>query len=247
MAHKQRHRGQNSRDPELFDEKQVEILNQAVEHLSWLRTHGYADKSALKLVGDRFRLKQRQRKALYRAYCTDNARSRRAEKELSFRQVSGKGLAIDGYNLLISIESGLAGGLLFACRDGTYRDIASIHGTYRKVEETLPALILIGESIKAIGVEKSYWFLDQPVSNSGRLKLLMLELAEAHGFDWEIELVNNPDKTIAEKKDLVAISSDGWILDESDAWFNLNRYIVDQLPDANVLDLSGTGDWTVDG
>lgn len=243
MAHKQRHRGQNSRDPELFDEKQVGILNQAVEHLSWLRSYGYADKSALKLVGDRFRLRQRQRKALYRAYCTNEARDHRQERELSLRELAGRDMAIDGYNLLISIESGLAGGLLFACRDGTYRDIASIHGTYRKVEETLPALILIGESIKKLGVQKSYWFLDQPVSNSGRLKLLMLELAQNHGFDWEIELVNNPDKTISEKKEVVAVSSDGWILDESETWFNLNRYIIDQLPDANVLDLSGTGEW----
>lgn len=242
MAHKQRHRGQNSRDPELFSEKQVEIINQAVEHLSWLRTRGYADKSALKLVGDRFRLRQRQRKALYRAYCTNQARDGRREKELPSRELPGRNFAIDGYNLLISIESGLAGGLVLSCRDGTYRDIASIHGTYRKVEETLPALILIGNSIKELGIEKSFWFLDRPISNSGRLRHLMLELADSHGFNWEIELVNNPDKTISEKEDCIAISSDGWILDESDHWFNLNRYIIDRLPDANVLDFTGTGE-----
>jgi len=239
MSHKQRHRGQNSRDPELFSEKQLEILNQAVDHLSWLCTRGYADKSSLKLVGDRFKLRQRQRKALYRAYCTDQARDYRTKKEVSMRELAGRDLAIDGYNLLIGIESGLAGGLIFDCRDGTYRDIASIHGTYRRVEETLPALKIIGESIRELGVRKSFWFLDQPISNSGRLRQMMRELAKSHGFNWEIELVNNPDKEIAEGKDWIAISSDGWILDESDCWFNLNRYIIDRMPEANVLNMTG--------
>ncbi|MEL6250574.1 MAG: DUF434 domain-containing protein [Bacteroidota bacterium] len=239
MSHKQRHRGQNSRDPELFAEKFIEILNQAVDHLSWLITRGYSDKSSLKLVGDRFRLKQRQRKALYRAYCTDQARESRKSKELSLHELPGQTLAIDGYNLLISIESGLAGGLVFECRDGTYRDIASIHGTYRKVEETLPALKLIGKSVRELGVEKCCWFLDQPISNSGRLRHMMLEISEAHDFGWEIELVNNPDKAIAENQEWVAVSADGWILDQSSKWFNLNRYIIDQMPDANVLNLSG--------
>ncbi|MEM6804024.1 MAG: DUF434 domain-containing protein [Bacteroidota bacterium] len=239
MSHKQKHRGQNSKDPELFHENVLPILNQAVYDLSWLRSRGYADKSGLKLVGDRYKLKQRQRKALYRAYCTDHAQESRASKELSLREVRGKKLAIDGYNLLISIESGLAGGLVFNCRDGTYRDIASIHGTYRRVEETLPALKLIGKSIKDLGIESSHWFLDQPISNSGRLRHMMLEIAQAHEFTWEIDLVNNPDKAIAELEGHVAISSDGWILDESESWFNLNRYIIDQLPEANVLDLRG--------
>ena len=239
MSHKQRHRGQNSRDPELFTEKFIEILNQAVDHLSWLITRGYSDKSSLKLVGDRFRLKQRQRKALYRAYCTDHARESRKSKELSLHELRGQTLGIDGYNLLISIESGLAGGLVFECRDGTYRDIASIHGTYRRVEETLPALKLIGKSIRELGIEKSCWFLDQPISNSGRLRHMMLEISEAHDFGWEIDLVNNPDKAIAENQEWVAVSSDGWILDQSSKWFNLNRYIIDQMPDANVLNLSG--------
>lgn len=240
MSHKQRHRGQNSKDPALFTEKFIEILNQAVDHLSWLISRGYSDKSALKLVGDRFKLRQRHRKALYRAYCTDQARESRKSKELSLHQLAGQTLGIDGYNLLISIESGLAGGLVFECRDGTYRDIASIHGTYRKVEETLPALKLIGHSIRELGIEKSCWFLDQPISNSGRLRHMMLEISEAHGFGWEIELVNNPDKAIAENKNWVAVSSDGWILDQSSKWFNLNRYIIDQMPEANVVILSGT-------
>ena len=53
-------------------------------------------------------------------------------------------LVILAQNQLITIEAALSGGLIFRGRDGCFRDLASIHGTYRKVEETLPALNLIG-------------------------------------------------------------------------------------------------------
>ena len=38
---------------------------------SWLLTRGYAEKGALKLVGDRFSLTERQRLAVMRSACSD--------------------------------------------------------------------------------------------------------------------------------------------------------------------------------
>ena len=81
-----------------------------------------------------------------------------------------KQLLLDGYNVLTTIEAALSGGVVLACRDGCYRDMASIHGTYRKVEETPPALMLIGKIAAELGVASCLWYLDSPVSNSGRLK-----------------------------------------------------------------------------
>jgi hypothetical protein len=46
-------------------------LRQAVADFSMLLTKGYADKSSLKLVGDRFSLTQRQRVAVMRGSCSD--------------------------------------------------------------------------------------------------------------------------------------------------------------------------------
>ena len=240
MSHRQRHRGQASKDPELFSEKWVLVLNQAVDDLSWLRSRDYADKSSLKIVGDRYQLTQRQRKALWRAYCTDQAKENRLNKEVSTSSVKAQTLAIDGFNLLISVESGLGGGNIFVCRDSTYRDIASIHSTYRKVEETLPALILVGQNIIKTGASKAIWYLDQPISNSGRLRGLMREIAEQNGFNWEVHLVNNPDQTIIDSTDTIAVSSDGWVLDHAKNWFNLHKYIIDDIPGANIISLRGS-------
>jgi len=239
MSSKQKHRGQHSNDPRLFSEKFIPILNRAVEDLSWLLGRGYSEKGSIELVGNRHRLNVRQRKALARAACADQARESRQQKRCEVDDLTNQSLIIDGYNLLITVESALGGGIVIECRDGCFRDIASIHGTYRRVEETLPALTMIGVQLQQLQVSEVYWLLDRPVSNSGRLKTMMGELAGQYGFPWEIELVNNPDRTISERTEHIAVSSDGWVLDHSPRWYNLNRYLLNLIPKANIIRLQG--------
>jgi hypothetical protein len=239
MSSKQTHRGQHGNDPRLFHPRWHPILNRAVHDLAWLLTHEYAEKSALTLVGDRYRLNVRQRKALLRATCSDQARTLRQSKRLEADSLRGRDLIIDGYNLLITIESALAGGIVLECRDRCFRDIASVHGTYRRVEETVPALTMIGVHLQALDVQQVSWLLDKPVSNSGRLKGIMEEVATAYGFDWSVELVNNPDRSIVERPEFITVSSDGWVIDHCQHWFNLHRPLLAHIPDAQVIDLPG--------
>ncbi len=76
--------------------------------------------------------------------------------------------------------------------------MASVHGSFRKVAETLPAIELIGAFLARCGVAECRWYLDSPVSNSGRLKTLLRETAEARGWPWQIELVASPDRVLRE-------------------------------------------------
>lgn len=238
MPNKQKHRGAQTNDKRLFRKKDILLLRDAVADLSWLLSKGYADKSAMKLVGDRYKLRERQRKAVQRAACADASLGYRNKHELAIHDIRGDTVSIDGYNLLIGVECALSGGYLFKCRDGCIRDIASIHGSYRKVEETLPALNLIGETLAELGAEQVNWYFDKPVSNSGRLKTILYELAEAKEWNWDIELSNNPDKILAASHDIV-ISNDGWVLDKAGKWVNLIRYLVEMNPELNnVIDLT---------
>lgn len=236
---KQKHRGQHANDPKLFSEKWLRVLNEAVIDLSWLYSRGYSEKSSIAMVGNRHRLTMRQRKALRRAACSDDSLLYRKAHEIVKDQLKDRQIVIDGYNLLITVEAGLAGGMVIHSRDGTYRDIASIHGTYRRVEETIPALTMIGVTLQKLEVDHVFWLLDKPVSNSGRLKGFMRDISEQYGFDWEIELVNNPDKNLVQLPNTVSVSSDGWVLNRSESWYNLHRHIVDTIPTANILDLRG--------
>ncbi|WNJ21066.1 DUF434 domain-containing protein [Pontibacter sp. G13] len=237
---KQKHRGKRANDDQYLGAQWWPTLNLAVTDLSWLLSRGYTEKSALKLVGDRYRLNVRQRQAISRASCSDLARDSRVASMLSSQSVAGSDVVIDGYNLLITVEAALAKGWVILSRDGCYRDIASVHGTYRRVEETFPALRLIGHKMQELGIENALWFLDKPVSNSGRLKTMMRELAEENGFNWDIRLVNSPDKTILEETDRIPISSDGWVIDHRDDWFNLAGYIIEGMEEVELLALKGT-------
>jgi hypothetical protein len=238
MPDKRAHRGPHPADEKLFAPAAIPALRSALTDFCLLLTKGYADKSALKLVGDRFSLTERQRLAVMRSACCDWQIASRKERRVELKDIAGQSIAIDGYNVLITVEAAMSGGLIFRGRDGCYRDLASIHGTYRKVTETIPALQLIGEFLKEAGVNKALWLLDSPVSNSGRLKTLMRELAEKNRWDWEIKLSISPDAEL-KKTDAVVASSDSVILDECKTWLNLAAEIIsNKLPSPKCIDLS---------
>lgn len=237
MPDKRKHRGQHPADAQLFSAEQLPRLRQAAGDLSWLLTRGYAEKASLKLVGDRYRLRGRQRQALARITCSRQARELRLRREASPAQLVGARIFIDAFNLLITVESALSGGLIFHSQDNCYRDLASIHGSYKRVSETHRAIVLCGETLAALRPAYVCWLLDRPVSNSGRLKKLLLETAEAYGWEWQVELPFNPDAELAAARGVV-ITSDSGVLNEVSTWFNLARRLIDAgVPDAKVIRL----------
>lgn len=237
MPDKRHHRGPHPEDAELFAPAQWPRLRTAVAELSWLLSRDYAKPSALKVVGDRHDLNQRQRVAVMRSACSDAARDARKSRELPPDAVAGRVVALDGYNVLTTVEAALAGAVVLGGRDGCYRDIASLHGTWRKVEETAPAARLVGGVLRALGVGPVLWLLDSPVSNSGRLKATLAEVAAAEGWAWQIELVPDPDRVLVAAAE-VMVTADSVVLDRGGTWFNLAREVVRrEVAGAYVVDL----------
>ncbi|HTU63532.1 MAG TPA: DUF434 domain-containing protein, partial [Polyangiales bacterium] len=145
-------------------------LRAATSDLSWLLERSYAFPSALKVVGDRYQLTARQRSAVQRAACPDSRVSARKARQLPASALRGEALRVDGFNVLTTLEVALSGGVLLIGRDGAMRDIAGVHGSYRRVEETEGALDLLAHLTVEWGVACCEIYLDQPVSNSGRLR-----------------------------------------------------------------------------
>jgi hypothetical protein len=249
MPDRRSHRGPHPEDGGIFDAAAQLRLSAAAGDFCWLLNRGYAHDSALKLVGDRYDLVARQRTAVSRCCCSETEAARRRSCQVAAPQISGAALWLDGYNVLTTIEAALAGGVILAACDGTYRDMASMHGSYRKVAETLPALELLGGVIAAYEVAQCRWFLDRPVSNSGRLKGIIENLAAARGWPWQVELVADPDAVLADpaafaavelpfQPNIVVATADSAILDRCPAWFNLAREVVAQeIPMAWVIQM----------
>jgi hypothetical protein len=232
------HRGPHPEDTGLFAAEMHARLSQAVDDLCWLLSRGYAPDSSLKLVGDRHGLVARQRVAVARCSCSDADGQRRRKQEVTAQALHNQALKLDGYNVLTTIEAALSGGVILSARDGAYRDMAGMHGTYRKVAETLPALELLGAQLAELETAECTWYLDRPVSNSGRLKSLMEELASKKGWPWRVELAANPDALLAESSEVI-VTADSVILDRCSSWYNLAGFIITRhVQQAWIVDLS---------
>jgi hypothetical protein len=244
---KRSHRGAHPEDATLFAPTAHTALRAAVADMSWLLSRGYADASSLKLVGDRYELTARQRIAVMRSACSDTALQRRRRTCVPLDAVRGEPLVLDGFNVLTTLEAAAGGGVLLIGRDGACRDLASMHGTYRKVAETVPAILCIARLLAEAKAGPVLWLLDRPVSNSGLLSKTILGLGDQAELDWDVQLVPDPDPVLAASDRIVA-SADSAVLDQCPRWVNLAREAVSRyVPQANVLDLSPEADHAGDG
>jgi len=241
VARHQTHRGLASKDERLFSDEQLAALRAAAADLCWLLDRGYAARSALDLVGNRYNLTSRQRNGVARYACSQADVQRREQRRVEPTELKGRELWLDGFNVLTMLESALAGGIVILGRDGCCRDIAGIHRRYRRMNETVSALHLVGETATVWGVTCCRWWLDKPVSNSGRLKTLILETAAGSGWSMEAELTFSPDHVLSHTDQVIA-TSDGIVLDRCKRWVNLARVIIaERIPQARLLDLSTSG------
>lgn len=230
------HRGAHPEDEEQFARSQVPVLRKAVHDLAWLRTRGYGDASSIKMVGDRYRLKRRQRDAVARSACSDDQRAHRLARRREPSSLSDDWVDIDAFNVVISVEGLLGGAYLFVGRDRAYRDVDPVQGTYRVVQETVPALEHLREGLGRVGVAGATWWLDDHVSNVGRLRARIEEVAPAK-LPWEVEVSEDVDETLVDRGRVVA-TSDSAILDRVASWCALEQVVLEQLSELpNVRDL----------
>jgi hypothetical protein len=241
MGDSRGHRGPHPLDEQLFSEDAVCALQSAVTDLSWLRTRGYAETSASKLVGDRYQLRGRQRVAMGRCACSDSAKALRESTRCEPETMTARPLVIDGLNVITTIEVALAGGVLLLCRDSCMRDMASFHGSYRLVQETERAVAILLEVVESMGPSEVVVYIDRPVSNSGRLAEIVRRTADAKELRLQAMTADRVDETLKESSAVVA-SADSAILDECSGWLNLARVAVErhraELEPLWLLDLS---------
>lgn len=199
-------------------------MNQAGEELFYLLNRGYSIKSSSVFIGNHYVFSERQRLALARIVSPKTCLEMRKDKELSELELS-KTVYIDGFNTIITLEVALSQSLLIRGMDDTIRDLAGLRGTYRIVDKTERAVQLILQTLDELSILNAVIYLDRPVSNSGRLKALICELAKAYRVNVSVEVIDNVD-SLLEKSESV-ISSDAIILDRCKSWFNLNKIIIE--------------------
>lgn len=178
MSTKNTKRGFDPDDIKIFSKDNIEKLKIAQEEIQWLLDRGYKLKQIIEFVGNHHLLSARARTALQRATSSMDDYEKRKTTILPFECAKDGCLNVDGFNLIITLEVALSGSPILLGKDGVFRDLAGLRGTYRIIDKTDIALNLIGKTLKELHVPMVKFYLDSPVSNSGRLKSKILECSE---------------------------------------------------------------------
>ncbi len=227
-------------DEKEFNKESQILLRKAQQDILYLLERGYPIKNASTFVGNHYMLSERQRLAVVRATSMKEVLQSRRSRQLT-KDTLGKKVFIDGLNVIITLEVAMSEGILIQCMDETIRDLAGLRGTYRLIDATEEAIRLIGDHLAKLRVDEVTFYLDAPVSNTGRLKLKLIEILSQYAYQVSVELVNNAD-AILEKLENV-ITGDAIILNKCISWYNLVAEIMkNSLPGFSYVDLVGGKD-----
>ena len=220
-------RGYHEEDHKLFGEEACRTLSVCAEDITYLLNRGYPYKSAITFVGNHYLLAERQRTALLRVCAGDEMLQKRKEKQLTDLP-EGCTVHIDAFNAVVLMETALSGSMVLLGRDGCYRDLSGLAGTYTVIQKTDPAIERIICKLQEHNVKEAVFWVDAPVSNSGRLKQHIAETAEKLAFPIDIQMVRNADSEL--KKQENVISGDSVVIAECISWYNLYKELIEEIP-----------------
>lgn len=211
-------------------------LWKAAEDLRYLLNQGYPRDASLQLIGNRYNLDHDHRHLLRRGVFATSTAGQRKNKKVSLEEIRGKGLAIDGYNCLITLESALKGKTILLADDGFIRDISGVSGSYRETPATNQALGLIIDFLLAAAPTEVLFLLDAPISASGKLATRIRGLMKEQGLAGAAQAVKVPEQLMIGYEGIIA-TSDTALIDQSEQVFDLAGHLIKEQLKTPYIDL----------
>lgn len=181
-------------------------MKDAVHDLRFLLNRGYNRNSAVNFVANKYKLGIKDRNFLVRAVFSESEAKEHGKKRIDIKKIKGKKVTIDGYNVLITVESILKGREVILCDDGFVRDTSATFGKYRLSKVTLPAIEKIIRILKENSVGKVLFIFDSQVSFSGELCRLIREKLAEHSLTGDATTSKSVDYIITKSRGIVCTS-----------------------------------------
>lgn len=213
---------------------------EAAEDLRYLLARGYRREPALKLVGDKRQLSRLERLMLYRGVYDEGTAKARRGKLADPTAASGRRLAVDGYNVLITLEAALSGAPLILCDDGVVRDLTASHGKHKPTERTLRALRLLIEFLKKVKPGETNFFFDSQVGGSGKLAAMVGRMLAEAKLRGSAKAVKRGDKAALLGGEIIA-TSDSALIDKARLAIDIAQKIIMEKGLAEPVKLSDQG------
>ena len=144
-------------------------LGCAVRDLRYLLDQGYPRDSAVNFVSNHYRFPLDQRHLLVRCVFSKREVAEHRRRTVRASAVRGKRLGVDGYNVLITLETILTGKQIIRCDDGYIRDLRAIFGKYRATPATAHAISALVQTVAKAKPKFVVVYFDKQVSRSGEL------------------------------------------------------------------------------
>jgi hypothetical protein len=212
----------------MIESGQMTILIDAAHDFRFLLSRGYPRTGALTFVGNHYQLPRDQRDVLARGVHAPLDAIRRQNKLVRPPDLDGRSVAVDGHNVLITLESAMSGRVLVDCDDTVIRDIAEASGSFRPSEQTGKALDMVFDFLRRHGAASVLFLLDAPVSMSGELAAQVSATMSGQGLMGRARAVADPDAELADHPGVVA-SSDSHVIDRVERPVDLAGLIIRQI------------------
>jgi hypothetical protein len=204
----------------------MSLVNAALD-IRFLLDRGYPQKSAVGFVCDHYRLEGKTRYLLSRTVLSREVSEKRKAKFLPCNKIEGNSIVIDGYNIIIGMESILEK-KAYLCDDGVIRDIKGAFRSYKVSSNTEEVVRLILDFLKEMKPDNVVFLLDAQISKSGMLARMLREKIAAAGLKGDARTSKHVDYNMKHCMDIVA-SSDGVIIDEAGRVVNFLRCLVGRI------------------
>jgi len=201
-------------------------LREAAIDLRYLLSRGYNRKSIINLVGDKWNLNRDERHILYRAIFSLEEIKVRQWNEVQIEDIEGKTIAIDTYNILITIESFLKGLVIIQADDQYLRDISRVFNKYKQSPYTLQSIQMILTELQSHHPKEILFYLDKNISRSGELAALIKKELSKFELEGDAQTVPSSDKSVIMNGEVV-VSSDRVILERARAHLNLISLLLE--------------------
>ena len=221
-----------------IERRELEKIARAVRNLRYLLDQGYPRDSAVNFVSNHYRLPLSERHLLARCVFSKREVVEHRRKAVGTGMVRGKRLGIDGYNVLITLESILTGKQIVRCDDGYIRDLRAIFGKYRTTPATAQALSAFIRTVAKTKPKSVVVFFDKQVSRSGELAADVKRRLKREKLEGDASAVGGVDLKLR-AFDVVA-SSDRAVIERVKAVWDLPAELMKRKK-ANVLDLKNFG------
>ncbi|WP_156811054.1 DUF434 domain-containing protein [Methanomethylovorans hollandica] len=207
----------------------ISKLSSPARDIRYLLERGYPKTASIRFVGDHYRLEKSERHILTRVIVPPKTAVARNRKRLTSKEVAGKKILADGYNVLIAIESMLSNHTLWLCDDGFVRDTRGVFRSHNNTDITIEAVKQMCAILSKSSVSYVKVLLDSQMSQSGELAALIRQELSLLSLQGEVSTSEHADFDLKHADpEYVVATADGVIIDAVEKVIDLPQAVIEE-------------------